>query len=307
MIKKSLIFMLAIVCLSAVASRAEEVKITTYYPSPYGVYKGLSTTGKTTLATDNTDANNQLLVGTTTYPYASPPKLYVLGSAEADAFRAFEASGVNAFIEAKADPVIKWANIGGFNKSTNGFAPTHLDGNPLALQVKSLSNVGIGTTTPSASAKLEVSSTNQGFLPPRVFDATSIAAPAAGLMVYDTNGNQMKYWNGTVWVPMSGAAAGHVGKPEFDSGWIDFPSVGKLISTGKNIPPDQQLVDLEFSPVAQSTWPGINYMMAGQLISGSTGTTSWISKTNTSIVIYNNLAAAAHQQKIRVRIWIVDN
>ncbi len=54
MIKKSLIFMLAIVCLSAVASRAEEVKITTYYPSPYGVYKGLSSTSDTNLATDAT-------------------------------------------------------------------------------------------------------------------------------------------------------------------------------------------------------------------------------------------------------------
>ena len=42
---------------------------------------------------------------------------------------------------------------------------------------------GIGTTTPSPSAKLEVYATNKGFLPPRLTltsatDATTIASPA---------------------------------------------------------------------------------------------------------------------------------
>jgi hypothetical protein len=54
----------------------------------------------------------------------------------------------------------------------------------------SLAQVGIGTTTPSASAALEVSSTNKGFLAPRVqltgtSDVSTIAAPATGLMVYN--------------------------------------------------------------------------------------------------------------------------
>jgi hypothetical protein len=51
--------------------------------------------------------------------------------------------------------------------------------------------VGIGTSTPNASAQLEISSSSKGFLPPRVTltgtaDATTIASPAAGLMVYNT-------------------------------------------------------------------------------------------------------------------------
>jgi hypothetical protein len=51
--------------------------------------------------------------------------------------------------------------------------------------------VGIGTTTPSTSAQLEVNSTSKGFLPPRVTltgtaDITTIASPATGLMVYNT-------------------------------------------------------------------------------------------------------------------------
>jgi hypothetical protein len=46
--------------------------------------------------------------------------------------------------------------------------------------------VGIGTTTPDASAALEIESTTKGFLPPRMTLAqiNAIATPAEGLMVY---------------------------------------------------------------------------------------------------------------------------
>ncbi len=78
---------------------------------------------------------------------------------------------------------------------------------------------GIGTTTPDASAKLEVSSTNKGFLPPRVaLTATNAASPitnpANGLMVFNTvtAGSSpyevvpgYYYWDGTglKWVSLS--------------------------------------------------------------------------------------------------------
>jgi hypothetical protein len=50
---------------------------------------------------------------------------------------------------------------------------------------------GIGTTTPHASAKLEVAATNKGFLPPRVTlsgtnDISTISSPATGLVVFNT-------------------------------------------------------------------------------------------------------------------------
>jgi hypothetical protein len=50
---------------------------------------------------------------------------------------------------------------------------------------------GIGTTSPHASAKLEISSSNKGFLPPRIAltgtnDVTTIASPATGLVIYNT-------------------------------------------------------------------------------------------------------------------------
>ncbi len=80
---------------------------------------------------------------------------------------------------------------------------------------------GIGTTTPNASAKLEVASTDKGFLPPRVaLTATNAFSPivgtaanAAGLLVYNTASagatpNNVVpgyyYWNGTAWIQISG-------------------------------------------------------------------------------------------------------
>ena len=58
---------------------------------------------------------------------------------------------------------------------------------------------GIGTTTPNASAKLDVSSTNKGFLPPRMTYAqrTAISSPAEGLMVYQTDGTSGLYYYGS--------------------------------------------------------------------------------------------------------------
>jgi hypothetical protein len=54
-----------------------------------------------------------------------------------------------------------------------------------------VAQVGVGTTTVDASAKLQIESTNKGFLQPRVTltgtaDASTIATPATGLMIFNT-------------------------------------------------------------------------------------------------------------------------
>lgn len=77
----------------------------------------------------------------------------------------------------------------------------------------SIAQTGIGTTTPDPSAKLDLSSTNKGFLPPRVTltsitDITTIANPATALLVYNTGSNVnlsagYYYWNGTNWARIS--------------------------------------------------------------------------------------------------------
>ena len=58
----------------------------------------------------------------------------------------------------------------------------------MAMQLHA--QTGIGTTTPDASAKLEIFSTDKGLLIPRMTLAqrTAITSPANGLLVYQTDG-----------------------------------------------------------------------------------------------------------------------
>jgi hypothetical protein len=53
----------------------------------------------------------------------------------------------------------------------------------------------------SASARLQVDSTTQGFLPPRMTTTqkNAIATPAAGLVVYDSTTNKLQCYNGSTW------------------------------------------------------------------------------------------------------------
>jgi hypothetical protein len=71
-------------------------------------------------------------------------------------------------------------------------------------------SVGVGTTSPHASAQLDVSSTNKGMLVPRLTTAqrTAIAAPATGLLVYDTNQNQFVFYNGSDWTNIPTGSGG---------------------------------------------------------------------------------------------------
>lgn len=59
----------------------------------------------------------------------------------------------------------------------------------------------IGTTSLNASAKLQVDSTTQGFLPPRMTSTQrlAISSPAAGLIVFDTTTLKSYTYDGTSW------------------------------------------------------------------------------------------------------------
>ena len=88
----------------------------------------------------------------------------------------------------------------------------------LLISFGALAQTGIGTTAPATSAKLEVYATNKGFLPPRIAltgaaDASTIASPVAGLLIYNTAtagtapNNVVPgyyYWNGTAWIQLTG-------------------------------------------------------------------------------------------------------
>jgi hypothetical protein len=106
-------------------------------------------------------------------------------------------------------------------------------------------NIGVGTSTPQASAALDISSANKGLLPPRVTltgitDITTVPSPAAGLLVYNTatagtapndvvpgyyyytgagwyrinnpgvNPGEMLYWNGSQWATIAPPGASYL-------------------------------------------------------------------------------------------------
>jgi hypothetical protein len=119
--------------------------------------------------------------------------------------------------------------------------------------------VGIGTTTPAASAALDITSTTKGLLVPRLTQAQrdAIATPAVGLMIYCTN-------------------CGSQGQPQFYGGssWYNVLK-GAAVLNGTTDPTDAVGSDEDFyintsrvmlfGPKANGTWP------AGVSLFGSEG------------------------------------
>jgi parallel beta-helix repeat protein len=102
--------------------------------------------------------------------------------------------------------------------------------------------VGINTSgnSPDPSAILDVSSTDRGFLTPRMtsLQRAAISSPAIGLMVYDTDDAKFYYFNGTVWVFVQDSG---------DSFWSKTGNyvynVGDSIGIGTNSPTSKLTVD----------------------------------------------------------------
>jgi hypothetical protein len=112
----------------------------------------------------------------------------------------------------------KWelqSGIAGISDASFGIY--NVTDNLQVLTAKATGEVGIGTSSPDASAKLDLTATNKGFLPPRVTltgtaDVSTIASPATGLLVYNTATAGTApaavqpgyyYYNGSRWVPLA--------------------------------------------------------------------------------------------------------
>ncbi len=65
----------------------------------------------------------------------------------------------------------------------------------------SYAQVGIGNASPNASAALDLTSSTQGFLPPRMTteQRTSITSPAQGLTIFNTSLKCLEVYNGLHW------------------------------------------------------------------------------------------------------------
>jgi hypothetical protein len=84
------------------------------------------------------------------------------------------------------------------------------------------SQIGIGTASPESSAKVEINSMSQGFLPPRMTETqrNAISDPAAGLMIYCTDCGpigEIQFYHGTSWANIDGGLAGNT-FPDVQSG-----------------------------------------------------------------------------------------
>lgn len=122
---------------------------------------------------------------------------------------------------------------------------------------------GIGTTTPDASAKLEVNASNKGFLPPRVTltsgtDNTTIPSPATGLLVYNTGNNASLaagyyYWNGGTWATIATAGGSGSVAAEFGSAFL---------STNVNVTSSTPVDVITFTLPSAGTWEVISFMRA---------------------------------------------
>lgn len=71
----------------------------------------------------------------------------------------------------------------------------------MLISTFSMAQVGIGTTNPDLSSVLDIESTTQGLLTPRMTSAQRLAitSPATGLLVFDTDINNFFFYDGTDW------------------------------------------------------------------------------------------------------------
>jgi len=102
--------------------------------------------------------------------------------------------------------------IRGFNDLSTGYSllcsPATVSKATTPLCVNNAGRVGIGTDSPAPSAKMEISSTVSGFLPPRMTTAqrNAISSPATGLTLYctdctatDSSTGVQQVYNGSTW------------------------------------------------------------------------------------------------------------
>jgi uncharacterized protein (TIGR02145 family) len=101
----------------------------------------------------------------------------------------------------------------------------------LASSLASHAQVGIGTSTPNAA--LDVTSTTNGFLPPRMTTTQrdAIASPAVGLVIFNTTTNCLNFYGG-LWIEICGTGGYPSGAVFCGSGGtavvdVTNPSTGK--------------------------------------------------------------------------------
>jgi len=135
----------------------------------------------------------------------------------------------------------------------------------IGLGFTTYAQIGIGTTSPAATAALDIESTTKGLLIPRLTQTqrNAIQSPATGLMIFCTDcaaQGQPQFYNGASWNSMLKSASLLYGTS--DPGANTGANDDFFINTTSN-----QL----FGPKASGTWP------AGISLVGPSGTNGILS------------------------------
>jgi hypothetical protein len=108
--------------------------------------------------------------------------------------------------------------VAGNAKADTVFADAYSSNSPLLLQTDGTTRifvddttgtVGIGTVSPESSSILELNSSSQGFLPPRLTTSQiqAITSPVEGLVVYNSDTKELNLYDGSQWANMNGQKA----------------------------------------------------------------------------------------------------
>jgi hypothetical protein len=148
-------------------------------------------------------------------------------------------------------------------------------------------NMGIGTSTPDASAKLHIQSNSSGLLIPAMTtgEREAIANPANGLLVFDTENASFWFFKSGVWTRLqdtepeipqpsadrifsnfnqtgiSGTAETTIGTTiiaeselSTNGGWVELHAFGNMVSDSAQIIVQLENTLLSFSTTAQGAW-----------------------------------------------------
>ena len=113
----------------------------------------------------------------------------------------------------------------------------------IAASFTSIAQVGFGTTSPNASAALEIESTTLGLLPPRMTtaerDVINNGVWAEGLTIYNTDTKCLELYNGTDWISVCSGSV--VTTPSFPTTQVANGSGGTYTFMSHNLGADTSL------------------------------------------------------------------